>query len=124
MEYFETLADFPFTTRDIGAALWDVKSILGAAYSHSQAGYELGIKIYRPLLGVGATWIVMNPLLASYAVFFYLGSLVRYQPEYLDALLHSKEAWLIERFIRGAGASAVVRMASAMAKKNIVVKTI
>ncbi len=40
-----------------------------------------------------------NEALAIYAVMFYLSSLVRYRPAYLEELLNSKPAWLIESFV-------------------------
>ena len=45
------------------------------------------------------TPIPMNECLAIYAVMFYLSSLVRYRPNYLESLLSYKEAWLIENFV-------------------------
>jgi len=45
------------------------------------------------------TPIPMNEVLAIYAVMFYLSSLVRYRPNYLEALLNHKPAWLIENFV-------------------------
>lgn len=42
----------------------------------------------------------MNEPLAIYSIMFYLGSLVRYKPEYLEKLLQTKPAWLIESFVR------------------------
>lgn len=40
----------------------------------------------------------MDEFLAGYLLFFYLGSLVRYHPDYLEQILRSKEAWIIQRF--------------------------
>lgn len=40
-----------------------------------------------------------NEILAIYVTMYFLGSLVRYYPFYLEEILQSKEAWLIERFI-------------------------
>ena len=31
-----------------------------------------------------------------------MGSLVRYNPDYIEKILQSKEAWIIERFVNGA----------------------
>lgn len=42
-------------------------------------------------------------LIAGYIVFFYLGSLVRYHPYYLERLLGTKDAWMIEQFARTSG---------------------
>jgi len=46
--------------------------------------------------------IPFNQPLAVYAAMFYVGSLVRYRPAYLERTLQSKDAWMIERFVRGA----------------------
>ncbi len=40
-----------------------------------------------------------NEALAIYTVMFYLSSLVRYRPAYLEELLNHKPAWLIESFV-------------------------
>ena len=45
--------------------------------------------------------IPMNEALSIYAVMFYLSSLVRYRPNYLESLLNHKPAWLIENFVNG-----------------------
>jgi len=41
-----------------------------------------------------------NEVLAIYVVVFYLGNLVRYNPQYLEDLLGSSDLWIIERFIK------------------------
>ncbi len=43
-----------------------------------------------------------NEVFSNYVLFFYLGSLVRYHPYYLETLLGKKEGWLIEQFANGA----------------------
>jgi hypothetical protein len=45
--------------------------------------------------------LLINQPISIYALMFYIGSLVRYHPEYLEQLLQSKNAWIIERFVRG-----------------------
>jgi YaaC-like Protein len=42
----------------------------------------------------------MNELVAIYCCMFHLGSLVRYRPDLLEMMLSTKEAWLIERFLK------------------------
>lgn len=49
--------------------------------------------------------IDFNNVLASYAVMYYLGSLVRYNPNYLESLLNSKHAWIIENFTKSVSSS-------------------
>jgi len=43
-----------------------------------------------------------NTLLSIFGSLYYLSSLVRYQPDYLEHLLAANEAWLIRRFIGSA----------------------
>jgi len=47
------------------------------------------------------TTLPFNEMLATYASMYYLGSLIRYFPRYLEQILASKDAWLIERFVKG-----------------------
>jgi hypothetical protein len=44
----------------------------------------------------------MTELPALYLVMFYLASLVRYRPDYLDSLLETRAAWMIESFVASA----------------------
>ena len=44
----------------------------------------------------------MQEPIAIYCAMFFLGSLVRYRPEILEAMLLTKNAWIIERFIKSA----------------------
>jgi hypothetical protein len=44
----------------------------------------------------------MQELIAIYCSMYFLSSLVRYRPELLEAMLSTKDAWLIERFIKSA----------------------
>ena len=46
--------------------------------------------------------IPMNEIIAIYLVMFFLGSLVRYRPDYLERIFASKDAWIIERFAKAA----------------------
>jgi len=55
-----------------------------------------------PLTNINRTQIAMNQTIAIYTTMYYLGSLVRYRPDYLEYLLNSKNAWIIERFTKSA----------------------
>lgn len=44
--------------------------------------------------------IVINEFLAIYVIMFFLSSLVRYNPDYLEDIFESKDAWLIESFVK------------------------
>ena len=45
--------------------------------------------------------IPMNECVACYAVMYFLSSLVRYHPDYMDQIAESDDAWLIESFAKG-----------------------
>ena len=42
----------------------------------------------------------VSPMSATYAIMFYLGSLVLYQPEYVERLVRSRHFWLVDAFVR------------------------
>lgn len=44
----------------------------------------------------------MNEMHSIYIVMFFLGSLVRYRPDLLENMLSTKDAWILERFIKSA----------------------
>jgi YaaC-like Protein len=46
--------------------------------------------------------VPMQEFLAIYCLMFHLGSMVRYRPDLLEAMLYTKDAWLIERFTKSA----------------------
>ena len=54
----------------------------------------------RPIRGPKVS--TMNEMHAIYVVMYFLGSLVRYRPDLLENMLLTKDAWLLERFIKSA----------------------
>ncbi len=50
----------------------------------------------------GGLSLPMNEAIASYAIMFFLSSLVRYHPEYMDSIAESSDAWIIESFAKSA----------------------
>lgn len=50
-------------------------------------------------LSIG-TNVKMNEFLANYCLMYFLGSLVRYRPEIIEGMLTTKDAFILERFIR------------------------
>lgn len=64
--------------------------------------------------------IPMNEALSIYAVMFYLSSLVRYRPNYLESLLNHKPAWLIENFVNGTPETFLRMMVSKITEKDFV----
>jgi hypothetical protein len=41
----------------------------------------------------------MNEEVAIYTVMFFMSEIVRYRPDYLDKILNSKAAWLLESVV-------------------------
>ncbi len=66
--------------------------------------------------------IPMNQPLAIYVITFYLGSLVRYNPSYIENILNSKDAWLIERFAKSSPETFLRYIANAILQKNYIYK--
>ena len=64
----------------------------------------------------------MNEEVAVYAVMFFLSSLVRYHPEYMDTIAQSMEAWLIESFVTGAPITLLRSLTSKILGYTIVMK--
>lgn len=61
--------------------------------------------------------IDFNDILASYVIMYYLGSLVRYFPDYLESLLNSKHAWIIENFTKNVSTSFLLNINNLIQKK-------
>ena len=59
-----------------------------------------------------------DELFAGYLIFFYLGDLVRYHPDYLEKILFSKESWIIQRFTRSCVTTLLRRMALLLLGEN------
>jgi hypothetical protein len=77
----------------------DLQHTLGNHFSQNPFADSFLLKI-NAKLQVGANQIPMNEAIAIYALMFYFGSLVRYHPEILEAMLTKKEAQIIENFVR------------------------
>lgn len=65
----------------------------------------------------------IDETLAIYVVMFYISSLVRYKPDYLEGLLSKKEAWLIESFIKSCPKTFLRSMISRIVKKDFALET-
>jgi hypothetical protein len=59
-------------------------------------------------------------MLAIYTAMFYLGSLVRYRPDYLEKLLDSKDAWIVERFTYSAPSTFLRSISNLILQKDYV----
>lgn len=60
-------------------------------------GFAIGLPYSTP---IGS--IPINELTAVYAVMYFLSSIVRYHPDYMDKIAESVDAWLIESFAKAA----------------------
>jgi YaaC-like protein len=63
---------------------------------------EWDFTVVMPVSTQGATTIYFREYMAVYLTMFYLGSLVRYRPDYLESLLGSTAAWILESFVNSA----------------------
>lgn len=70
------------------------------------------------------THIPMNEFVASYAIMFFLSSLVRYYPDYMDSIGESANAWLVESFIKSAPLHLIRYMVSAILGYTLIIETI
>jgi hypothetical protein len=66
------------------------------------------------------TPLPITEALAIYAVMFYLSSLVRYRPAYLEEVLYTKPAWLIENFVTSTPETFLRMMVCKIIERDIV----
>lgn len=65
-----------------------------------------------------------NETLAIYAGMYYMSSLVRYQPQYLEKILTSKESWLLQRFIKSSTQTFLRQMVNLIRNENCIFRTL
>jgi len=97
--FFESSKTYSWMQGDlipVGQMKKDCFSALDKFYESNVYNDERTILLNAPLRK--NLQISFNQLLSIYATMFYLGSLVRYRPDYLEKLLDSRDAWIIERF--------------------------
>ncbi len=85
----------------------------------SNAIYQFVFSAWCPTAS-GEERVPMNPELATYAVWFFLSSLVRYHPEYMDEISTSTDAWLIESFVKSASLDLLRMMTSRLLGYSVV----
>ena len=66
--------------------------------------------------------IPMNELAASYAVMYFLSSVVRYHPDYMDYIGESTDAWLIESFAKSAPLSLLRQLVAAALGYTLIIE--
>ncbi len=62
----------------------------------------------------------MREVLSIYLIMFFLGSLVRYHPYYLESLLLRREAWVLESFIKSVPATFLRYMRNSIHGTNFI----
>ncbi|MEK7994195.1 MAG: YaaC family protein [Planctomycetota bacterium] len=65
----------------------------------------------------------MNELVAAYAVMYFLSSLVRYHPAYLDKIGETPDAWLIESFAKSAPLTLLRHLTSLVLGYSLVIES-
>ncbi len=97
--FFESKKEYvmPVTNSQITT---DVVSSLSQFISYSPFNDDHLFVLNRPIRTPQLA--PMQELIAIYCCMFFLGSLVRYRPELLEAMLTTKDAWLIEQFTKSA----------------------
>jgi hypothetical protein len=68
--------------------------------------------------------IPMNELAASYAVMYFLSSMVRYHPDYMDRISESSDAWLVESFVKSAPLPILREMVAAAVGYTLVIEAL
>jgi len=113
--YFQSRRTYSWSqtdTIDIAAIRADAYRAINPLFESPIHSDEYDFKITLPLRT--NYQLPMNQPLAVYACLFFIGSLVRYHPEYLERLLDSEEAWIVERFVRGSSLSLLRYFANAI----------
>jgi len=66
----------------------------------------------------------MSELAAAYAVMYFLSSLVRYHPDYMDRIAESTDAWLIESFVKSAPLLLLRQMVAASLGYTLIIENV
>jgi len=82
--------------------------------------HQMGLGLpYRTASGI----VPMNEAAAMYAVVYFLSSLVRYQPAYMDAISENSDAWLVESFVKSAPSQLLRYMVSATLGYSLIIES-
>ncbi len=101
--------------REIMADLFNALDGISEANPYNE---DFDIFLVAPLMK--SNQVLLNQTLATYVTMFYLSSLVRYQPAYLETLLNSKDAWIIERFAYSAPSTFLRSIGNLILQKDYV----
>jgi hypothetical protein len=116
--YQSTVLPFPGQT-PVSALRTLLYSALDSAVEPLYVGTELDLMVSGPY-AAGNLSSPMSELVAIYLVMFYLGSLVRYAPDYLDDLLGAKNSYVLESFVNSAPHVALRALTARIAGENFI----
>lgn len=122
--FFESKTAYPWISGD----LVPLPQIVEACFSALHNLYETNVYNDQLTIFLNAPLrknlqIPFSQVLSIYTVMFYLGSLVRYRPDYLEKLLNSKDGWIIERFTYSAPSTFLRSIANLILGQDYVYKT-
>jgi hypothetical protein len=109
-------------THNLGAIDNALRSAVPQCVFETLNGTEFQLAIGLPYR-TGAAAVPMNEFIAAYAVMYFLSSLVRYHPDYMDAIGESSDAWLIESFAKSAPLHLLRYMASGVLGYALIIES-
>lgn len=99
-----------------------LKECAGDSVFEYLGGMDYQFALGMPYAVVGGN-VPMNECVASYAVMYFLSSLVRYHPDYMDSIGESNDAWLIESFAKSTPLSLVRYFVSAILGYTLLIES-
>lgn len=101
--FFESKKEYPFKTNDVipvdemSNEIYDaIKNLFSWNVYKDEFDFHFSAPLRQDFQ------IPMREILSIYICMFYLGSLVRYYPRYLDKIFASRDGWIVERFVKTA----------------------
>lgn len=100
LRYFESKKHYPLDPSGsirLTTVIPEINTALGGHYLTNP--YRSEHEFFLTVPWSKKQQIPFNEILAIYILMFYLGSLVRYYPAYLESIIESTDSWMIERFV-------------------------
>lgn len=123
VRFFESKSTYPAPVNNViptGAMLSETHSALKHLFITNVYDDNIDFHLSMPLRI--NFQITMNEILAIYAVMFFLSDLVRYDPAYIESLLASRDAWIVERFVKTAPITFLRHMRNLIEGRDFVYK--
>lgn len=100
LRYFESKRKYPLDANlgvDLAGVKPDIREAVAPFYLTNPFRSEH--QFFMCLPWSKSQQVAFNEIMAIYSFMFFLGSLVRYNPAYLERIIESADSWLIERFV-------------------------